>query len=109
MISTTQAVLIILVTALVTLLTRVLPFVIFGRREIPVAVRYLGNILPPSIMAILVIYCIRSIDLLSGTHGLPELIAIAVVVILHLWKRNNLLSIGVGTVCYMILVQAVFV
>lgn len=101
---------IIAVVALCTLLTRALPFVIFGgKREVPQVIRYLGRMLPPAIMAILVVYCMKGVDFLGGNHGLPEMIASLVVVLMHLWKRNTLLSIGTGTVCYMILVQAVFI
>lgn len=101
---------IIAVVALCTLLTRALPFMILGgKREVPQVVRYLGHMLPPAIMAILVVYCMRGVDFLGKNHGLPEILASLVVVFLHLWKRNTLLSIGAGTICYMILVQAVFV
>lgn len=101
---------IIFVVSVCTLLTRALPFMIFGgKRQVPKVVRYLGKVLPPAIMAILVVYCMKSVDFLSGTHGLPEIIASLVVVVLHLWKKNTLLSIGMGTVCYMIMVQGVFI
>ena len=101
---------IILVVAGCTLITRALPFMIFGgKRQVPEVVKYLGKVLPPAIMAILVVYCMKSVDFFSGTHGLPEIIASFVVVALHLWRKNTLLSIGVGTVCYMIMVQGIFV
>lgn len=101
---------IIVVVAICTLLTRALPFMVFGgKREVPAVIRYLGKVLSPAIMAILVVYCLKSVKIFSGSHGLPELIASSVVVLLHLWKKNTLLSIGVGTICYMILVQVVFV
>jgi len=101
---------IILVVAVCTLLTRALPFMIFGgKRQVPKVVKYLGMVLPPAIMAILVVYCMKSVDFLSGTHGLPEIIASLVVVVLHLWRKNTLLSIGAGTICYMIMVQGIFV
>lgn len=100
---------IIAVAAIVTFIIRVIPFVAFGgKREVPVTVTYLGKVLPPAIMVILVIYCIKGIHLLSGSHGIPELLSIAVVIALHVWKRNTLLSIAVGTSLYMILVQVVF-
>ena len=70
--------------------------------------RFLGKALPPAVIAILIIYCVRSCDFLLPASILPQAISIAVVALLHLWKRNNLLSIGLGTVCYMVLVQAVF-
>lgn len=100
---------IIAVAAIVTFIIRAIPFVAFGgKREVPVTVIYLGKVLPPAIMVILVIYCIKGIHLLSGSHGIPELLSIAVVTALHVWKRNTLLSIAVGTSFYMILVQVVF-
>lgn len=100
---------IIAVAAIVTFIIRAIPFVAFGgKREVPVTVTYLGKVLPPAIMVILVIYCIKGIHLLSGSHGIPELLSIAVVTALHVWKRNTLLSIAVGTIFYMILVQVVF-
>ncbi len=100
---------IIAVAAIITLFIRAIPFVAFGgKREVPVTVTYLGKVLPPAIMVILVIYCIKGIHLLSGSHGIPELLSIAVVTALHVWKRNTLLSIAVGTILYMILVQVVF-
>ena len=100
---------IIAVAAIVTFIIRAIPFVAFGgKREVPVTVTYLGKVLPPAIMVILVIYCIKGIHLLSGSHGIPELLSIAVVTALHVWKRNTLISIAVGTILYMILVQVVF-
>ena len=97
------------VVALVTMLTRFLPFWIFGgKRKTPPIIRYLGTVLPFAIMGMLVIYCLRNISFSAAPHGLPELIGCAVVTALHVWKRNSLLSIGAGTVCYMILVQLVF-
>ena len=101
---------IIAVVAVCTLLTRALPFLVFGgKREVPQVIRYLGKVLPPAIMAILVVYCLKGVNLFSENHGLPEILASIVVVLLHLWRKNTLLSIGAGTVCYMILVQMVFV
>lgn len=100
---------IISVVAICTLLTRALPFwVLGGKREVPEVVKYLGKALPPAIMAILVVYCLKGVSIFAGSRGIPELIAIGLVVVLHLWKRNTLLSIGAGTVFYMVLVQFVF-
>ena len=100
---------IITVAAIVTLFIRAIPFLVFGgKREVPATVTYLGKVLPPAIMVILVIYCVKSINLFSGSHGIPELLSIAVVAGLHIWKKNTLLSIAVGTVLYMVLVQVVF-
>lgn len=95
--------------ALGTMTTRFLPFLVFSdKRPTPKYVSYLGKALPAAIFVMLVVYCLRNVSLLSGSHGLPELIAIAVTVALHLWKRQMLLSIAGGTVCYMLLVQTVF-
>ena len=98
----------IIVAALRTLFTRAVPFLFFAGRDIPPAVTYLGRVLPPAVIALLVVYCLKSVDFLSGWHGAAELISIATVAVLHLWKRNNLLSIGAGTLLYMLLVQNVF-
>lgn len=92
-----------------TLITRFSPFLIFSpKRKTPVFVQYLGKALPPALFGMLVVYCLKSVDILGGTHGLPELIALLVVVLLHLWKRQLLLSVAGGTICYMLLVQLVF-
>ena len=100
---------IIAVAAIITLFIRAIPFVLFGgKREVPETVTYLGKVLPPAIMIILVVYCVKGINLMVGNHGIPELLSIAVVASLNIWKRNTLLSIAVGTVLYMILVQVVF-
>ncbi|NLW65037.1 MAG: branched-chain amino acid transporter AzlD [Clostridiales bacterium] len=104
------AILTVAVTAACTFATRLVPFVLFGTRDKPPAiVRYLGEVLPPAVMAILIIYCLKDVDFSSANSILPQVISAAVVVLLHLWKRNNLLSIGAGTVCYMLLVQFVFI
>ena len=92
-----------------TMLTRFLPFLVFRpKRTTPRYIQYLGRVLPGAIFAMLIIYCLRDVSLLQGSHGLPELIAIAVTVGLHLWKRQMLLSMAGGTICYMLLVQFVF-
>ncbi len=99
----------VIIMALVTFLLRALPFIIFnGKRKTPTFITYLANVLPYAIMGMLVVYCLRNIELLAAPHGLPEIIACAVVVGLHLWKKNTLLSIAAGTIVYMLLVQAVF-
>ena len=93
----------------VTALIRFLPFVVFGGgRSTPRFIVYLAGVLPCAIMAMLVVYCLRGVDLRGPPHGLPELIAAAAVVGLHLWKKNTLLSIAAGTALYMVLVQMVF-
>ena len=86
-----------------------LPFLIFnGKRKTPEIVAYLGKVLPYSIMGMLVIYCFKSISVTAAPYGLPEIIAGASVVMLHRWKRNTLLSIVIGTIVYMVLIQFVF-
>ena len=96
-------------SALVIAATRFLPFLIFGeKRKTPPVIEYLGTVLPCAIMGMLVVYCLKDISFLRSPYGLPELIACCVVAALHVWKRNSLLSIGGGTVCYMLLVQLVF-
>lgn len=91
------------------MLTRFLPFIIFtSKRPAPKYIQYLGKALPAAIFGMLVVYCLNNVSFVSGTHGLPELIAIAVTVLLHLWKRKMLLSVAGGTVCYMLLVQFIF-
>lgn len=92
-----------------TALTRFLPFVCFPDAEkTPSAIRYLGRVLPYAVMGMLVIYCLKDVSLLSAPHGLPECLALLSVLLLHLWRRNTLLSILGGTVAYMLLVQFVF-
>ena len=101
---------VIAVVAVCTFLTRVFPFLIFGgKKEVPKWVSFLGNSLPPAIIATLVVYCLKEINFFSGNHGFPELIAVSVVALLHIWKKNTLISIGFGTIIYMILIQVVFV
>ena len=104
-----QSVLIIAVCALCTFLERALPFLIFGSRPVPDMVRYLGRVLPMAVMATLVIYCLRGVSFASAADFLPELIAVAAVVGLHLWRHSTFLSIVGGTAVYMVLVQLVFV
>lgn len=104
-----HAALIVAVTAIVTIALRFLPFLIFGEnRKTPEIVTYLGKVLPFAIMGMLVVYCLKNVSFIRAPFGLPELIGCAVVAGLHVWKRNTLLSIGGGTICYMLLVQFVF-
>lgn len=104
-----HSVLIITVVALVTAALRFLPFLIFGEgKSTPPLVSYLGQVLPYAIMGMLVVYCLKDVQLLSGSFGFPEILSCAVVTVLHIRKRNTLLSIGVGTVFYMLLVQLIF-
>lgn len=97
------------VMALVTAVLRFLPFLIFGEnRETPALITHLGKVLPYAIMGMLVVYCLKNASLLQSPHALPELLGCAAVVLLHLWKRNTLLSISGGTALYMLLVQVIF-
>ncbi len=97
------------VISAVTILLRFLPFFVFGKsKKTPSFLVYLGRVLPYAIMGMLVVYCLRGISLIAAPHGLPELIACGVVVLLHVWRRNTLISILGGTVTYMLLVQLVF-
>jgi len=101
--------LIVAVVALVTIGLRFLPFLIFGEnRKTPPIIAYLGQVLPFAIMGMLVVYCLKDVTLTSAPFGIPELIGCATVALLHFWKRNTLLSIGAGTVLYMLLAQLVF-
>ena len=105
-----KSLMIIAVVSVVTFSTRVIPFLLFPKgKEIPPLVKYLGAVLPPAVIGMLVIYCLKSVNLFVWHQAAPELIAGLSVVALHIWKRNNLLSIGVGTVLYMFLIQQVFV
>ena len=107
--SDTKILLYILVTATVTLILRVLPFILFKENApTPKIITDLGKYLPYAIMAMLVVYCLKDVTPLSYPYGIPELISVAAVVLLHIWKRNTLLSIAIGTVCYMLLVQLIF-
>ena len=97
------------VIALVTAALRFLPFFIFrGNRKTPKYIEYLGKVLPFAIMGMLVVYCLKGVTFTALENWLPYFLATAAVVLLHLWKRNTLLSIVTGTVLYMVLVQAVF-
>ena len=102
-------VLLIAAAALVTILLRFLPFAIFaGNRKTPAYVAYLWKVMPYAIMGMLVVFCLKGVTLTAFPHGIPEAIACALVVLLHVWKRNTLISILGGTVCYIVLVQMVF-
>ena len=108
-ISAAMSFLVILTVALTTFATRVVPFLIFPKgKEIPAVIQYLGKVLTPAVIGMLVVYCLKDKPVMKAPHGLPEAIAVAVTAGLHVWKRNNLLSIGAGTILYMVLIQAVF-
>jgi len=104
-----QSVLMIFVIAAITFGLRAAPFVLFSRTgTTPKVITYLGNALPPAVMGMLIIYCLRNVSVLESPFGIPELIAVISVIALHLWRKNNLLSILGGTVIYMFLIQSVF-
>lgn len=105
----TQTLITIFAVALGTMITRFTPFLLFPEnKERPKYIMYLGKVLPPAMMGLLVVYCLKNVSFISGSHGIPELLAILFIVILHKWKNNVLLSIGGGTFLYMVLVQCVF-
>lgn len=105
----TEQMITVAIIVLATMLTRFLPFILFpAGKTTPEYIQYLGKILPAAVFGLLVVYSLKDVSIFGGSHGLPELIAIVVVIWLHLWKRQMLLSIAGGTVCYMLLVQLVF-
>jgi len=105
-----QSLLIILVIAAITFALRAAPFILFSRTgTTPKVITYLGNVLPPAVMGMLIVYCLRNVSVLDAPFGLPELIAVVTVAVLHLWRRNSMLSILGGTALYMVLIQVVFV
>lgn len=105
----TQALIMIAVIAIATQLTRALPFILFPEnKKTPDYILYLGKVLPYAAMGLLVVYCLKNVSFISSPFGIPEIIAVLCVAVLHLWKNNTLLSIAGGTAVYMILVQLVF-
>lgn len=105
----TEQIITVSMVVLGTLITRFLPFIIFpAGKPTPKYIQFLGKFLPAAVFGLLVIYCLRNVSLVSGSHGIPELISIAVVIGMHLWKRQMLISIAGGTICYMLLIQLVF-
>ena len=93
-----------------TMLTRFLPFLIFSSKEQqpPEVVRYLGRVLPAAIFGMLIVYCLKGVTPFSGSHGIPEALALLTTIALHKWKHQTLLSVAGGTFCYVLLVQLVF-
>lgn len=105
----TQQIITIAMVVLGTMTTRFLPFLFFpAGKETPTFVQYLGRVLPAAVFGLLVVYSLKDVSLFTGSHGIPEAIAIALVIALHCWKRQMLLSIAGGTICYMLLVQLIF-
>ncbi|MCQ2522577.1 MAG: AzlD domain-containing protein [Lachnospiraceae bacterium] len=93
------------IMAVITFLLRGLPFIIFREKKVPAYVAYLGKYLPFSMMAMLVVYCLKSTTVMAKPYGLPELISVLVVAGLHIWKKNTVLSVIAGTACYMLLIR----
>jgi len=107
--TTQQALLTIVIIAVTTIMVRALPFIIFpADKETPKFIVYLGEVLPYAIIGMLIIYCFKEVSIINAPHGVPELIAGVFVVAIHKWKHNLLISIGGGTLLYMVLVQVVF-
>ncbi len=107
MIDAGHSLILIAVMSVITIALRVLPFLVFTKNT-PKAVMYLGDVLPYSIIAMLVVYCLKNVDVLSGSHGIPEAVSVLLVILLHKWRHNTLLSILVGTICYMLLIRLWF-
>ena len=104
-----HAIIVIIVMGLAVLATRIVPVLIFGRGEkVPEFILCLGRVVPYTAMGLLIVYCLRDVPVLEAPHGLPELISLAAVTITYLWKRNTILSVVIGTVLYMFLVQSIF-
>lgn len=105
----TQQIITIAMIVLGTMITRFLPFLIFSsEKPTPKYIQYLGKFLPSAVFGLLIVYCLKNVSLFTGNHGGPEAISILLVIALHLWKRQMLISIAGGTICYMLLVQFVF-
>lgn len=91
-----------------TMATRFLPFIVFSeKRETPAFIQYIGKFLPSAVFGMLVVYCLRNVDITQAAYGLSELISILATVGIHLWKRQMLLSIAAGTACYMLLLHLI--
>lgn len=109
MMTLTQQIVTIAMVVLGTMLTRFVPFFVFpAGKPTPKYVQYLGNVLPPAVFGLLIIYCLKNVSVFTGSHAIPELLAITLVIALHTWKRQMLVSIAGGTIFYMILVQFIF-
>lgn len=105
----TEQLITIAVVVVGTVITRALPFLLFPSDEkTPKIIKYLSNFLPGAVFAMLVVFCLKGVDFTSGSYGIPEIISIGVVLLLHLWKKQMLLSIACGTALYMFLVQVIF-
>lgn len=92
-----------------TVFMRFLPFILFpDNKPTPKFIHYLGTVLPAAVFGLLMVYALKNVNPLTGSHGIPELIGIVITAVIHLWKKQMLLSISAGTICYMLLVQLVF-
>lgn len=108
--SLTEQILTIAVVAIGTMFTRFVPFLLFpSGRKTPPFIKYLGKVLPGAVFGLLVIYCLKGIDLSSGYHGIPEMTAVLITALVHIWKKQMLFSIAAGTISYMLLVQFIFI
>lgn len=106
----TQQIITIAMCVLGTMATRFLPFLVFSsKKPTPLYIQYLGKALPAAVFGMLIIYCLKNVNPFTGMHGIPELLSILFVIMLHIWKRQMLISIAGGTVCYMLLVQFIFI
>lgn len=108
--SVTQAVIMIAAVVLGTMVTRFLPFLIFPpNKPTPEYILYLGKVLPFAVIGLLVVYCLKNVSFTTPVYGLPEILSIALIIVLHCWKRSMLISIASGTILYMFLIQTVFI
>ena len=104
MIDSIHSICLIAIMSILTAALRFLPFCVFRKHQ-PEVISYLGKFLPNAIMAILLVYCLRNMEILNSPYGLPEIISLGIVFILHKWKHNSLVSIGLGTIIYMVLLN----
>lgn len=108
--TTTHLIVMIVAAAVCTFATRLFPFALFGgKKEVPKFIKYLGDVLPVAILGILIVYCLKDFENGDINYILPQIICVALTALIHLWKRNTLLSIAVGTIAYMLLIHFVFV
>lgn len=103
-----HSILLVALVSIITAILRFLPFWVFRNRETPRYITYLGRVLPYAIMGMLVVYCLKNVSFVAVPFAIPELLSCAVVILMHIWRRNTLLSIISGTAVYMILIQFVF-
>lgn len=108
-VSTLQSILIILTMGIATFITRAFPFIVFSKNKNSSYINYIGKVLPPAVIGMLIIYCVKNVNIFEFPYGLSEILSIVSVILLHVWKRNNLLSILGGTIIYMILVQKIII